>query len=200
MQEDEIPGVALSLNLLSTQTMVTTGIFPCKEKFPWQNRESNPGPRDQQSETLTTRPQGWPQSVSIFNHFPLLLSLWSFTHICCSVTEHGSFTVTLCEFTRNSDVAFAAQVCAVAKLWTQRYIVGISAQFLNCVVSVGLLGLSVDWVIWLMLLCFDLNQKGVWFHFRSEHQLLSLVSCCFPRSLQERQGKCIKLVAVDPQS
>ena len=28
MQEDEI-------NLLTTQTMVTTGIFPCKEKFPW---------------------------------------------------------------------------------------------------------------------------------------------------------------------
>ena len=35
MQEDEIPGGALSLNLLATQTMVTTGIFPCKEKFPW---------------------------------------------------------------------------------------------------------------------------------------------------------------------
>ena len=30
MQEDEIPGEALSLNLLITQTMVTTGIFPCK--------------------------------------------------------------------------------------------------------------------------------------------------------------------------
>ena len=35
MQEDEIPGGALSLNLLTTQTVVTTGIFPCKEKFPW---------------------------------------------------------------------------------------------------------------------------------------------------------------------
>ena len=35
MQEDEIPGGALSLNLLTTQTMVTTGIFPFKEKFPW---------------------------------------------------------------------------------------------------------------------------------------------------------------------
>ena len=35
MQEDEIPGGALSLNLLTTQTMVTKGIFPCKEKFPW---------------------------------------------------------------------------------------------------------------------------------------------------------------------
>ena len=34
MQEDEIPGGALSLNLLTTQTMVTAGIFPCKEKFP----------------------------------------------------------------------------------------------------------------------------------------------------------------------
>ena len=35
MQQDEILGVDLSLNLLTTQTMVTTGIFPCKEKFPW---------------------------------------------------------------------------------------------------------------------------------------------------------------------
>ena len=35
MQEDEIPGGALNLNLLAPQTMVTTGIFPCKEKFPW---------------------------------------------------------------------------------------------------------------------------------------------------------------------
>ena len=35
MQEDEIPEGALSLNLLTTQTTVTTGIFPCKEKFPW---------------------------------------------------------------------------------------------------------------------------------------------------------------------
>ena len=35
MQEDEIPGGDLSLNLLTTHTMVTTGIFPCKEKFPW---------------------------------------------------------------------------------------------------------------------------------------------------------------------
>jgi len=34
MQEDEIPGGDLSLNLLTTQTMVTTGIFPCMEKFP----------------------------------------------------------------------------------------------------------------------------------------------------------------------
>ena len=37
MQEYEIPGGVLSLKLrvLTTQTMVTTGIFPCKEKFPW---------------------------------------------------------------------------------------------------------------------------------------------------------------------
>ena len=35
MQEDEIPGGALSQNLLTTQTVVTTGNFPCKEKFPW---------------------------------------------------------------------------------------------------------------------------------------------------------------------
>ena len=32
-QEDKIPGGALSLNLLTTQTKITTGIFPCKEKF-----------------------------------------------------------------------------------------------------------------------------------------------------------------------
>jgi len=35
MQEDEITGGVLSLNLLTIQTMVTAGIFPCKEKFPW---------------------------------------------------------------------------------------------------------------------------------------------------------------------
>ena len=35
MQEDEIAGGALSLNLLTTQTMVTTEIFPYKENFPW---------------------------------------------------------------------------------------------------------------------------------------------------------------------
>ena len=35
MQEDEIPGGALSLILLTTQTIVNTGTFPCKEKFPW---------------------------------------------------------------------------------------------------------------------------------------------------------------------
>ena len=31
MQEDEIPGGALGLNILTTQTMGITGIFPCKE-------------------------------------------------------------------------------------------------------------------------------------------------------------------------
>jgi len=31
MQEDEIPGGALSLNLLTTQTVVTTGIFTCED-------------------------------------------------------------------------------------------------------------------------------------------------------------------------
>jgi hypothetical protein len=39
--EREVPGGAL--NLSSTQTMVTMGIFPFKEK----SRESNPGPHDQ---------------------------------------------------------------------------------------------------------------------------------------------------------
>ena len=34
MQEDEISEGVLSLNLLTTHTMATTGIFPCKEKFP----------------------------------------------------------------------------------------------------------------------------------------------------------------------
>ena len=31
MQEDEIPGEALSLNLLTTQTVVTTGTFPARK-------------------------------------------------------------------------------------------------------------------------------------------------------------------------
>ena len=34
MQEDEIPGGALRLNLRTTQTMVTTGIFPLQGKIP----------------------------------------------------------------------------------------------------------------------------------------------------------------------
>jgi hypothetical protein len=45
--EYEVPGGALNLILLTIQTMVAMGIFPFKEKFPWQNRESNPGPDDQ---------------------------------------------------------------------------------------------------------------------------------------------------------
>jgi hypothetical protein len=39
--------------------MVTMGIFPFKEKSPWQNWESNPGPYDHEAETLTPRPRGW---------------------------------------------------------------------------------------------------------------------------------------------
>ena len=39
MQEDEIPGGALSLNLLTTQTMVTTGIFPLQGKIPMVETE-----------------------------------------------------------------------------------------------------------------------------------------------------------------
>jgi hypothetical protein len=31
----------------TTQTMVTMGILPFKEKSPWQNQESNPGPDHQ---------------------------------------------------------------------------------------------------------------------------------------------------------
>ena len=43
MQEDEIPGGALSLNLLTAQTMVTTGIFPCKGKIPMVEPGIEPG-------------------------------------------------------------------------------------------------------------------------------------------------------------
>ena len=35
MCEDEVPGWTLNLNLLTTQTMVTMGIFPYQEKSPW---------------------------------------------------------------------------------------------------------------------------------------------------------------------
>jgi hypothetical protein len=45
--EYEVPGKGLKPSLLTTQTMVAKGIFPFKEKSPWQNRESNPGPHDQ---------------------------------------------------------------------------------------------------------------------------------------------------------
>ena len=43
MQQDEIPGGALSLNLLTTQTMVTTGNFPCKENIPMVEQGIEPG-------------------------------------------------------------------------------------------------------------------------------------------------------------
>ena len=43
MQEDEILGEALSLNLLTTQTTVTTGIFPCKKKIPMVEPGIKPG-------------------------------------------------------------------------------------------------------------------------------------------------------------
>jgi hypothetical protein len=33
--EYEVPGRALNLNSTTTQTMVTMGIFPFKEKSPW---------------------------------------------------------------------------------------------------------------------------------------------------------------------
>ena len=35
IQGDEVPGGALSLDLLTTQTMITTGILPLQGKFPW---------------------------------------------------------------------------------------------------------------------------------------------------------------------
>jgi hypothetical protein len=64
--EYEVPGGALNLNSIkTTQTMVAKGIFPFKEKSPWQNRESNPGPHDQYSETLTTRPLGWSHKLDL---------------------------------------------------------------------------------------------------------------------------------------
>jgi hypothetical protein len=34
------------MNIKFTQVMVIMGIFPFKEKSPWQNQESNPGPHD----------------------------------------------------------------------------------------------------------------------------------------------------------
>jgi hypothetical protein len=44
--EYEVPGGALNLNYTKLpKTMVAKGIFPFKEKSPWQNRESNPGPQ-----------------------------------------------------------------------------------------------------------------------------------------------------------
>ena len=43
MQEDEIPGGALSLNLLTTQTMVTTGNLSLQGKFPMVEPGIEPG-------------------------------------------------------------------------------------------------------------------------------------------------------------
>jgi hypothetical protein len=45
--------------------MVNMGTFPFKEKSGWQNRESNPGPHEEYSETLTTRPRDWSYCVKI---------------------------------------------------------------------------------------------------------------------------------------
>ena len=42
MQEDEIPGVTLCLNVLTTHTMVTTGIFPKKGKIPMLEPDDDP--------------------------------------------------------------------------------------------------------------------------------------------------------------
>jgi hypothetical protein len=39
--------VKFGVILLTIKTMVTTGIFPFKEKSPWQSWESNPWPYDQ---------------------------------------------------------------------------------------------------------------------------------------------------------
>jgi hypothetical protein len=59
--------------------MVTKGIFPLKEKSPWQNRESNPVPHDQYSETLTTRPRGWSNKTHV--------GYWSFPSFIITVRE-----------------------------------------------------------------------------------------------------------------
>jgi hypothetical protein len=42
MYERGVPGGALNLNSTDYPDMVAMGIFSCKEKFPLQNRESNP--------------------------------------------------------------------------------------------------------------------------------------------------------------
>ena len=51
MQEDEIPGGALSLSLLTTQTMVTTGIFPCN---------SHGRTRNSTRDLMISRQRPWP--------------------------------------------------------------------------------------------------------------------------------------------
>ena len=43
MLEDEVPGEALRLNLRTTQTMVTTGIFPLLGKIPVVEPGIEPG-------------------------------------------------------------------------------------------------------------------------------------------------------------
>ena len=43
MQEDEITEGTITLNLLTTQTMVTTKIFPCKGKIPMVEQGIEPG-------------------------------------------------------------------------------------------------------------------------------------------------------------
>ena len=61
MQEDEIPGGALSLILLTTQTMVTTGIFPCKK-----NSHGRTGNRTRDLMISSQRP--WPLDYeTVFN-------------------------------------------------------------------------------------------------------------------------------------
>jgi hypothetical protein len=52
--EYEVPGGALNLS----STKLPRPWSPWGSS-PWQNRESNPGPHDRWSETLTTRPRGW---------------------------------------------------------------------------------------------------------------------------------------------
>ena len=46
MQEDEISGGTLSLNLLTTQTMVTTGNLSLQGKIPIVEPGIEPGPHD----------------------------------------------------------------------------------------------------------------------------------------------------------
>jgi hypothetical protein len=58
--------------------MVAMGIFPFKEKYPWQNRESNLGPHYQLSETLATRPRGWSKFIFDINTNLLFVQLRAF--------------------------------------------------------------------------------------------------------------------------
>jgi hypothetical protein len=45
--EYEVPGGALNLKSTNYPDHGRHGDLPLKEKSPWQNRESNPGPHDQ---------------------------------------------------------------------------------------------------------------------------------------------------------